>query len=132
VALGRGHGRTTRHARQPFRQGPHGSVLAERTDWYIKENRKRLSENYALTIKFLREHDVPYTPGANSAFFVWVNLGEAVRRRRVYKSGQSLEYLRIGDGHGQGGDNLTAEIMSKLLEQKALASGQAFSSERPG
>lgn len=65
-----------------------------------------------------------YTLGANSAFFVWVNLGEAVRRRKVYKTGQSLEYLRKGDGHSQGGDDLTAEIMSKLLEQKVfLASG---------
>ena len=103
------------------------------TDWYIKENQKRLSENYALTVKFLREHDVPYTPGSNAAFFVWVDLGAAVRRRRSSQKRIGLEDLSLAASGRREDHDVTLDIMSKLLEQKVfLASGQAFGSERPG
>ena len=99
----------------------------EWTDWYIEENQKRLSENYALTIKFLHGHDVPYYAGSNTAFFIWADLGAVVQRRRLFKQSNRLEDL------SKKSVDITADIMSKLLERKVfLASGQAFGSERPG
>jgi aspartate/methionine/tyrosine aminotransferase len=104
----------------------------EWTDYYIKENQKRLSENYILTVKFLKEHNVPYYPGSNAAFFVW-DLGEAARRRRLSKGVAAMEDLGIEDGDGKESDDNMTDIMSKLLEQKVfLASGEAFGSERQG
>jgi aspartate/methionine/tyrosine aminotransferase len=103
------------------------------TDWYIKENQKRLSENYALTVKSLDEHDIPYYPGSNAAFFVWVDLGEAARRRKRSKTVTAIADLSIGDGDSKKGSDTTTDIMAKLLEQRVfLASGKAFGSERPG
>ena len=104
----------------------------EWTDWYIQENQKRLSENYALTVKFLNDNGVPYYPGSNAAFFVWANLGAALSQRRLGKEEVTLRDLSLQDGHGKEAADVTGEIMSRLLEQKVfLASGQAFGSERP-
>jgi 1-aminocyclopropane-1-carboxylate synthase len=105
----------------------------EWTDWYINENRKRLSENYAMTVKFLNDNGIPYYPGSNAAFFVWANLGTAMRQRRLGKEEMTVGDLSLQDSHGKEGADVTGDIMSRLLEQKVfLASGQAFGSERPG
>jgi 1-aminocyclopropane-1-carboxylate synthase len=105
----------------------------EWTDWYIGENHKRLSRNYAMTIKFLKDHDVPYYPAGNAEFFVWVDLGATVQRRRVAKNGMALKDLSLDDSDSNGYTEITADIMSKLLTQKVfLASGEAFGNERPG
>lgn len=127
------------HALYTFPSSPSDHIACkvlendEWADWYIKENQKRLSEKYALTVKFLNENGVPYYPGSNAAFFVWVNLGRALRRKQLGEEGTALKDLSIEDSHGKEGDGITAEIMSRLLEQKVfLASGQAFGSERPG
>jgi aspartate/methionine/tyrosine aminotransferase len=125
------------HALYMFPSGPSDHIACkvlkndEWTDWYIKENQKRLSENYALTVKFLKEHGVPYYLGSNAAFFVWVDLGQFVRRRG--SSHVALAGLSLEDSDSKEGNDITAGIMSKLLAQKVfLASGQAFGSERPG
>jgi len=105
----------------------------EWTDWYVGENQKRLSQNYAMAIKFLKDHDVPYYPASNAAFFVWVDLGAAVQRRRVSRNVMALKDLSLDDSDSNGYTEITADIMSKLLAQKVfLASGEAFGSERPG
>lgn len=105
----------------------------EWTDWYIGENQTRLSQNYALTVKFLKDHDVPYYPASNAAFFVWVDLGAAVRHRKFSKNEMALKDLSLDDGDSNENTDITADIMSKLLAQKVfLASGKAFGSERPG
>jgi aspartate/methionine/tyrosine aminotransferase len=105
----------------------------EWTDWYIRENQKRLSQNYALTIKFLKDHDVPYYPASNAAFFVWIDLGAAVRRRMFSKNGMALKDLSLDDSDSNGYTEIIADIMAKLLAQKVfLASGEGFGSERPG
>jgi aspartate/methionine/tyrosine aminotransferase len=105
----------------------------EWTDWYIGENQTRLSRNYALTVKFLKDHDVPYYPASNAAFFVWVDLGAAVRHRKFSKNEMALKDLSLDDGDSNENTDITADIMSKLLAQKVfLASGEAFGSERPG
>lgn len=104
----------------------------EWTDWYIEENQKRLSENYALAIKFLHEHDIPYYAGSNAAFFIWTNLGSCSGGGYLKQSNR-LEDLSIQDNGNEKSVDITADIMSKLLERKVfLASGQAFGSERPG
>jgi aspartate/methionine/tyrosine aminotransferase len=105
----------------------------EWTDWYIEENQTRLSQNYALTIKFLKDHDVPYYPASNAACFVWVDLGAAVRHRKFSKNGMALKDLRLDDCDSNEYAEITADIMSKLLAQKVfLARGERFGSERPG
>lgn len=86
------------------------------TDSYIKENQLRLSKSYSWCVEFLRQHEIPYTPGANAAFFLWMDLGAAYSRR-----------------HNVGDKDLTEEVMQALLKQKLyLASGAIFGSETPG
>ncbi len=107
----------------------------EFTDKYIATNQKRLGENYALTLKFLHEHEIPYYPGSNAAFFVWVDLGEAQRRKR--SNGRIVPNKQqergIEDSEIKENKNMTSEIFEKLLDQRIfLASGEAFGSERAG
>jgi hypothetical protein len=45
----------------------------------------RLSENYALAIKFSHEYGIPYDAGSNAAFFIWADLGSVVQQRRFSK-----------------------------------------------
>jgi aspartate/methionine/tyrosine aminotransferase len=127
------------HALYTFPSSPSDHIACkilendEWTAWYIKENQKRLSENYALTIKSLNEYDIPYYQRSNAAFFVWVDLGEATRRRRRSGTVTTIADLSIGDGDGKESNDTTTDIMAKLLEQRVfLASGKAFGSERPG
>jgi 1-aminocyclopropane-1-carboxylate synthase len=90
------------------------------TSEYIQTNQARLSEAYTRTVTWLREHQIPYTPGANAAFFLWVDLGSVYARHHPEKKGE------------EKGDR-TQEIMDSLLKQKVfLASGAVFGSETPG
>ena len=88
------------------------------TENYIGENQSRLSAGYSHVVSFLRQHDIEYTPGANAAFFLWVDLGK--------------EYLKRHPDR-KDSEDLTQEVMDALLEQKLyLASGSVFGSETPG
>ena len=88
------------------------------TENYIGENQSRLSAGYSHVVSFLRQHDIEYTPGANAAFFLWVDLGKAYLKRHP---------------DGKDSEDLTQEVMDALLEQKLyLASGSVFGSETPG
>lgn len=101
------------------------------TDEYITTNQKRLGENYALTVKFLLDHGISYYRGSNAAFFVWVDLGGAQRRKKG--SDRELEERSIEKSATMGGNQITTEIFEKLLNQRIfLANGEAFGSERPG
>ena len=103
----------------------------EFTDNYITSNQERLGKNHALTVKFLYEHGISYYPGSNAAFFVWVNLEEARRGKRL--SGQELQEKSVEDSGSMESNEITTEIFEKLLDHKIfLASGEAFGSERPG
>ncbi|KAM0086123.1 hypothetical protein ACKRZS_001579 [Fusarium odoratissimum] len=51
----------------------------ERSDSYIAENRRRIAEQYIAVTAWAKEHKIPYAPGANAAFFMWLNLGAYFR-----------------------------------------------------
>jgi 1-aminocyclopropane-1-carboxylate synthase len=88
------------------------------TDSYIRTNQQRISESYSAVVLFLNEHDIEYMPGANAAFFLWVDLGKAYLQRHPNR---------------KDSEDITQEIMDVLLNQKLyLASGAVFGSETPG
>jgi aspartate/methionine/tyrosine aminotransferase len=88
------------------------------TDIYIAKNCQLLSQHYSQVVAFLKQHDVPYAPGSNAGFFVWLNLGQPYCKRHPSRD---------------IGRDLTEEVMDALLEQKLyLASGIMFGSEEPG
>ncbi|KAF7563399.1 hypothetical protein G7046_g742 [Stylonectria norvegica] len=84
---------------------------------YIAENRRKLSEQYALVTSWAKKHDIDYAPGVNAAFFLWVNLGKAYRVHHSVAENEDI-----------------AQVLTKaLMAQKVfLASGKDFGSEKPG
>jgi aspartate/methionine/tyrosine aminotransferase len=94
--------------------------ILEDNDWmqaYTNENRRRLGERYSYITAWAQKNGIPYMPGVNAAFFLWVNLGSAYRSRR------SLEAT----------DSVDVQVMTALLSKKVfLASGKQFGSESPG
>ena len=98
----------------------------EFVDSYISTNQARLTESYDFTTKFFKEHGIPYYPGSNAAFFVWVDLKKASRQLRPTSIDEQLS-------SPINGLEITEDIMSKLLEKGVfLASGEAFGSEEAG
>ncbi len=55
-------------------------VLSDRDfmSHYIIKNQARLTSNYALVIKFLKENKIPYLP-ARGSLFVWIDLSKYMR-----------------------------------------------------
>jgi len=56
--------------------------LLESDEWvdhYVSLNRKRLAENYAKITASLKKHHIKYVD-ANSAFFMWIDLREQVKK----------------------------------------------------
>ena len=89
-------------------------------DWYIQENSKRMADAYSFVIKFLNEHKIPYAPGANAAFFIWLDLGKAYMDRHP-------------DTGGAVREELTNEITKLLMKNKVfLGPGAVFGAETPG
>ncbi|KIX01390.1 uncharacterized protein Z518_09115 [Rhinocladiella mackenziei CBS 650.93] len=91
-------------------------------DRYMKTNQARLADSYNFVVNFLEQHHIPFWPGGNAAFFLWVDLGMAyVERNPEWKTS------------GKPDTALTAEIMQLLLKNKVfLASGIYFGAETPG
>ncbi len=88
------------------------------TDSYIQQNQKKLSETYAYTVDFMRQHGIEYAPGCNAAFFVWLNLGKKYREL----------YPEISENEDVG-----EKVMQQLLQQRVcLTSGAALGSEQDG
>ena len=88
-------------------------------DTYIQENQKRLSESYSFVVDFLNKHDIPYAPGANAAFFIWLDLGKAYGKRHPER--------------GEVNEEMTDEIVQSLMKNKVfLGSGSVFGAETPG
>jgi len=107
------------------------TILADHafTDTYIRNNRLRIAESYRFATMWLKEHQIGYYPGANAAFFLWVNLGRkwrTVGQQSASENTQekmqavvSLEESKV--------------IFKKLLAKKIfVAKGEAFGSEIPG
>ncbi|CDM31922.1 1-aminocyclopropane-1-carboxylate synthase [Penicillium roqueforti FM164] len=87
------------------------------TDRYIQQNQKLLSESYAYTANYLKDHGIEYATGCNAAFFVWMNLGK--RYRELHPETEC--------------ENVGEQVMQHLLQKKVfLASGFLFGSEKDG
>ncbi|KAF2277791.1 aminotransferase [Westerdykella ornata] len=98
-------------------------ILNDRTflNSYIEKNRQRLSEAHAYAIKVLKSYSIPYEPGVNAAFFLWVNLGTMYAERHP-------EVRDAEDPHA-----ITSIIFKKLMEKKVfLVHGEAAGAEEPG
>ncbi|PYH90496.1 PLP-dependent transferase [Aspergillus ellipticus CBS 707.79] len=90
------------------------------TKRYIQLNQQKLSESYAFAVQHLRSQGIEYAPGANAAFFLWVNLG------KKYRKLHPQETAKMGDEIGE-------KVMQLLLRRKVfLASGSLFGSEHSG
>lgn len=89
-------------------------------DAYIETNQERLSESFSFAVGFLNDHDIPYAPGSNAAFFLWIDLGKAFLDRHP-------------DRRGDGDGDVTAEVTALLLKNKVfLGTGSLFGAEQPG
>jgi 1-aminocyclopropane-1-carboxylate synthase len=90
----------------------------EFTESYIQENQKRLSDSYAYTANYAKDHGIEYATGCNAGFFLWVNLG---KRYRELHSDISED------------ENISERVMQQLLKHRVfLASGALFGSEKSG
>lgn len=88
------------------------------TESYIQENQKRLSDSYAYTANYAKDHGIEYATGCNAGFFLWVNLG---KRYRELHSNISED------------EDISERVMQQLLKHRVfLASGALFGSEKSG
>ena len=113
-------------------------------DAYVQENRRRLQRNYILTVDFLKTYNIPFHASTNAGMFVWINLGEAVRRFRARSPVRSVlsncpqeaaTNLKFIAGTQMGGRiDMTDEMIMKVLVARkvSVASGDAFGSENSG
>lgn len=91
---------------------------------YVELNRKRISEAYTHVVTELRRFGVRYVPGANAAFFVWLNLGSMLRGDGTVEG----ETARTGADVG-----ITAEVHERLMAKKVfLVDGDAAGAEEHG
>ncbi|KAK2755777.1 putative secondary metabolism biosynthetic enzyme [Arachnomyces sp. PD_36] len=97
---------------------------------YTKTNQLRLSENYHFTISFLKKHGIPYYPGSNAGFFVWVNLRPSFENSL---SESMKDKLKLEGSKEVDSRKLSARIMEALMEKKIfLASGESFGTDEEG
>lgn len=90
---------------------------------YITTNQARLSAAYGQTVGALRKHGIEYMPGANAAFFIWINLGKFI-----------LQNPSSGGKEETGSESsITKFIQDRLMEKKVyLVSGDAVGAEESG
>ncbi|KAA8904584.1 hypothetical protein TRICI_005454 [Trichomonascus ciferrii] len=89
----------------------------EWVDGYIKQNCKLLSKQHQRAVSWAKENNVPYSPGVNAAFFLWVDLGTA------YKNNHPDQ--KIAD--------IDKTVSKALLDSKVfLSAGKDFGCEQPG
>jgi 1-aminocyclopropane-1-carboxylate synthase len=89
-------------------------------DNYIQQNQQRLSDSYSFVVGLLNKHQIRYAPGANAAFFVWLDLGEAFLDRHPERGSESNA-------------EISAEILQRLMKNKVfLGKGSQFGAETEG
>ena len=79
---------------------------------YLARNRERLTESYAVVVRFLRRLGIPYVPSRGS-HFVWIDLsrfltddseaGEMELWREIYRATKVLLTPGAGFGHSKRG-----------------------------
>ena len=99
---------------------------------FIRESRRRLGENYALTTAVLKKHGIRYEE-ANAGCFVWVDLGSAWKERnRGMATLGDVGWVYLAD-EMDGATNVGDDVMRLLVRQRVfLASGDACGSEKQG
>ncbi|KAF3037908.1 hypothetical protein E8E12_000245 [Didymella heteroderae] len=91
---------------------------------YIGLNRERLSTAYAHAVAELKKHGIEHIPGANAAFFIWINLG------KMFKDdvAGSMKSVSLSDDIG-----VTARVHERLMARKVyLVDGDAAGAEEEG
>jgi aspartate/methionine/tyrosine aminotransferase len=103
-------------------------------DGYIEENQSKLAESHEYVTTWARSHGIEYAPGVNSAFFLWVNLGEAYKTNRSNETnGHSIDSSSSKTNGNSVDSSIDEVVMKALLQQKVfLGAGDGFGSERPG
>ncbi|CAG9982668.1 unnamed protein product [Clonostachys byssicola] len=87
------------------------------SDSYIAENRRRMSEQYVVVTAWAKKYGIPYTPGANAAFFLWLDLG-------AYFRALHPQFCHM---------DIQSVITKALLDRKVyVASGKDYGSEKVG
>ncbi|KAK1711601.1 pyridoxal phosphate-dependent transferase, partial [Colletotrichum acutatum] len=88
------------------------------SDMFIQTNRTRLADRYGLVARWANTHGIPYTTGANAAFFLWADLGSAWE---THNSGAVKD------------EDLDDFLMKLFLKHKVyVSSGKDFGSESNG
>lgn len=96
--------------------------IVEDTPWidnFIESNSRALSESYSFVATWAKEKNIPYAPGANAAFFLWIKLGQVYSERHAHL----------------GLDSQTAEkqLDALFLKHKVfVAAGGQFDAEEAG
>lgn len=94
---------------------------------YISTNRTRLATAYSLAKDFLELHAIPYAPGSNAAFFLWIELRSKYLRNRG-KTVEEIKAISMVEGL-----SIDQEIHSRMMEKKIfLGKGKAFGAEKGG
>ena len=95
---------------------------------YIQKNQERLSTAFAVAVKILQEYNIEHMPGANAAFFLWINLGK--------KFVENADGKELPEGvviEGKQAHKITQVIFERLMEKKVfLVLGDATGAEEPG
>lgn len=103
-----------------------GQILNDEAfvEGYIRLNKTRLSTAYKHAITELQKHGIEHIPGANAAFFVWVNLGKIFRESIAAAPGAAALDQDTA---------LTVKVYERLMEKKVfLVDGDAAGAEEPG
>lgn len=90
----------------------------EWTDKYIATNQRKLREGFELVTSWANKHGIPYAPGANAAFFLWLDFGVVYRKHHPEVAADR---------------NLDQIIYDALIQNKVfLGAGFRFGAEKPG
>jgi aspartate/methionine/tyrosine aminotransferase len=106
------------------------SILSDTTflSNYIRTNQERLSKAHAHAVEVLRRHGIEHMPGANAAFFLWLNLG-----KKFLNNAQDKKVADDLANEGMTADKITQTIYGRLMEKKVfLVLGDATGAEEPG
>lgn len=86
-------------------------------DSYIQKNCELLSKQHKRAVSWAKDNNVPYSPGVNAAFFLWVDLGSA------YKANHPDQTI----------DDIDKTVSKALLDNRVfLSAGKDFGCEQPG
>ena len=86
-------------------------------DHFVSLNQKRLAENYDLTIKSFKKHNIKYVD-ANAAYFIWIDLREQMKKVIT---------------HSDSPADAEMKLWNRLLSNGVyIAPSAAFYSKEPG